>query len=181
MCCSPVTLGSRAWHRVFGQLYYGETLWCIHCELGFWNWTHKGSISFFPLLSVTSKVLTCEIEIKHHCHKGGRKVKKDSGKGLCSICIHRWWWWQWWRHEDGVDNWLGYITLSLCRGFPGGLDSNESSCNARDPGSIPGSRRSPGVGYGNPLHYSCLGNPMDRRIWQAIVHGVAKSWTGLSD
>ena len=41
-------------------------------------------------------------------------------------------------------------------------------------GSIPGSGRSPGEGNGNPLQYSCLGNPMDRGAWQATVHGVAK-------
>ena len=49
----------------------------------------------------------------------------------------------------------------------------------RDPVSIPGSGRSPGGGHGNSLHYSCLKNPMDRVAWQATVHGVARSWTGL--
>jgi len=44
-------------------------------------------------------------------------------------------------------------------------------------GSIPGLRRTPGGGHGNPLQYSCLENPMDRRAWQATVHRVAKSWT----
>ena len=43
-------------------------------------------------------------------------------------------------------------------GFPGGLDSKESACNAGDLGSIPGLRRSPGGGHGNPLWYSCLEN-----------------------
>ena len=47
------------------------------------------------------------------------------------------------------------------------------------PVSIPGSERSPGEGSGNPLHYSCLENPMDRGAWWATVHGVAKSWTRL--
>ena len=37
-----------------------------------------------------------------------------------------------------------------------------------------------GEGNGDPLQYSCLGNPMDRGAWQATVHGVAKSWTQLS-
>ena len=46
--------------------------------------------------------------------------------------------------------------------------------NARDAGLIPGSERSPGVGNGNPLQYSCLGYPMDRGAWRATVHGVAK-------
>ena len=52
--------------------------------------------------------------------------------------------------------------------------------DARDEGSIPGSGRSPGVGHGNPLQYSCLENPMDRGACWATVHGVVvKSWTGL--
>ena len=46
-------------------------------------------------------------------------------------------------------------------GFPGGSDGKESTCNAGDPGSTPGSERSPGEGNGNPLQYSWLGNPMD--------------------
>ena len=58
-----------------------------------------------------------------------------------------------------------------------GLDSKESACNAGDPGSIPGSGRSPGEGNDNPLPYSCLGNPMDRGAWWATVHEVAKSRT----
>ena len=48
-------------------------------------------------------------------------------------------------------------------------------------GSLPGSRRSSGVGNGNPLQYSCLENSMDRGAWLATVHGVAKNWTRLSD
>ena len=47
-------------------------------------------------------------------------------------------------------------------GFPGSLDGKASAYNAGDPGSIPGSGRSPGEGNGNPLQYSCLENPMDR-------------------
>ena len=46
---------------------------------------------------------------------------------------------------------------------------------------MPGSGRSPGEGIGNPLQYSCLENPMDGGAWWATVHGVAKSWTSLSD
>ena len=52
--------------------------------------------------------------------------------------------------------------------------------NAGDVGSIPGSGRSPGGGNGNPLKYSCLENPKDRRAWRAMVHGAAKSQTRLS-
>ena len=46
--------------------------------------------------------------------------------------------------------------------------------DAGDVGSIPQSGRSPGVGNGNPLQYSCLGNPMDRGTWWATVCGVAR-------
>ena len=49
----------------------------------------------------------------------------------------------------------------------------------KDMGLIPGSGRSTGGGHGNPLQYSCLENPMDREAWQATVHSVAKSQTGL--
>ena len=49
--------------------------------------------------------------------------------------------------------------------------------SARDASSIPGSGRSPGGGNGNPIQYSCLGNPMDKGAWQATGHGVTKSQT----
>ena len=52
--------------------------------------------------------------------------------------------------------------------------SKESACNAKDLGLISGLGRSPGEGNGNPLHYSCLENSMDREAWQATVHGVAR-------
>jgi len=67
-------------------------------------------------------------------------------------------------------------------GFPGGTGGKESTCNAedlRDLGSIPGLKRSPGGGHGNPLQYSCLENPIDRGAWWATAHGVAQSWTWL--
>ena len=60
-------------------------------------------------------------------------------------------------------------------GFPGGSDGKESACNEEDLGSIPRSGRSPGEGNGNPHQYSCLENPMDRRVWQSTVNGTAKS------
>ena len=50
----------------------------------------------------------------------------------------------------------------------------ESACDAGDPGSIPGSRRSSGEGNGNPLQYSCLENSMDRGAWWATFHGIAR-------
>ena len=66
---------------------------------------------------------------------------------------------------------------------PGGSDGKVSARNhnAGYLGLIPGSGRSPGEGIGNPLQHSCLENPMDGGTWYATVHGVAKSWTWLSD
>ena len=50
----------------------------------------------------------------------------------------------------------------------------ETNCHAGDPGSIPGLRRSPGEGNGNPLQYSCMENLMYRGAWWATVHGVTR-------
>ena len=77
------------------------------------------------------------------------------------------------------------------KGFPGGSDGKASACNAGDPGSIPGSRRSPGEGNDYPLQYSWrigeflergefLENSMEREAWGTTEHGVAKSQTGLT-
>ena len=66
-------------------------------------------------------------------------------------------------------------------GFPGSSDGKVSAYNAGDPGSIPGSGRSPGEGNDNPLLYFGLENSMDRGTWQATVHGITKSRTRLSD
>ena len=54
-------------------------------------------------------------------------------------------------------------------GFFGGSVVKNLPANAADMGLIPGLGRSPGEGNGNPLQYSCLGNPMDRGAWQATV------------
>ena len=69
----------------------------------------------------------------------------------------------------------------LSAALPGGLNGKISACNAGDTGSIPGSRRSPGEGNGNPLQYSSLKNSMDGGIWQATVHGVTKNQIRLSN
>ena len=64
--------------------------------------------------------------------------------------------------------------------FPWGIVVKNLFANAGDAGdmsSIPGSGRSFGGGNGNPLHYSCLGNSMERGVWWAAVPEVAKSQT----
>ena len=86
------------------------------------------------------------------------------------------------------DSWVGKtpwrrdrLPTPVFLGFPGGSEGKESTCIVGDRGSITGSGRSPGGGYGNPCQYSCLENSMDRGAWGAAVHGVAKSPTQLCD
>ena len=69
----------------------------------------------------------------------------------------------------------------LFLGFPGNSAGKESTCNAGDPGLIPGLGRSPGGGHSNPLQFSCLENPRGQRSLVSYGHGVAKSWTWLKD
>ena len=56
----------------------------------------------------------------------------------------------------------------------------ESACSAGDLGSIPGSKRSPGRGNGNPLEYSKMENPINREAWQATIHGVTRGGHDLA-
>ena len=67
------------------------------------------------------------------------------------------------------------------QGVPGGSVVKNLPANAGDVGSVPEWGRFPGEGNGNPLQYSCLGNPMGRGAWRATVHGVTKSQIGLRD
>ena len=62
----------------------------------------------------------------------------------------------------------------FCSGLPWWLSGKESACQCRRPVLIPGLERSCGGVNGNPLQYSCLGNPMDRGAWRVTAHWVAK-------
>ena len=72
-----------------------------------------------------------------------------------------------------------FFLLSYKEGFQGGSVVNNPSASAEgtNTGSIPGLGRSPGVGNGNPLQYSCLENCQNRGAWWATVNGVTKNWT----
>ena len=94
--------------------------------------------------------------------------------------------WQPRRHQ--FNSWLrkfpwrrDRLPMPVSLGFPGGSDGKESTCNEGELGSVPGLGQSPGGGLDNPLQYSCLEIPMDGGAWQAIVHGIAKSQTRLSE
>ena len=76
--------------------------------------------------------------------------------------------------RKGPKSGMTYLIIGILKnscepvlGFPGGSDGKETACSAGNPVSISGLGRSPGEGNGNPLQYSCLENPMDRRAWQA--------------
>ena len=71
--------------------------------------------------------------------------------------------------EVYIISWLAKKVINKI-GIPWWLSGKESACQCRDAGSIPGSRRSPGEGNGNPLQCSCLGNPTDREAWRDAVH-----------
>ena len=83
--------------------------------------------------------------------------------------------------QDRTHNFFFWPYPTACGGFPRGSVGKESTCNAGDPGLIPGWGRSPGEGNGNPLQYSCLENPRDRGAWQATVHGVTRVGHDWSD
>ena len=87
--------------------------------------------------------------------------------GLLSMGLHR-------VGHDGSDLAAAAAAVSNKKDFPGSSDGQVSAYNAGDPGSIPGSGRSSGGGNGNPLQYSCLGNPMGQGAWWATVRGVTE-------
>ena len=67
-----------------------------------------------------------------------------------------------------------FIYIYILHGLPWWLSGKEPACNAEDMGSIPRLGRSPGEEHGNTFQYFCLGTPMDRGAWRAIVHGVTR-------
>ena len=83
--------------------------------------------------------------------------------------------------NQGRDQCMTQVTKNR-QGFPAGASGKELACQCRrhrDAGWTPRSGRSPGGGHGNPLQYSCLENPTDGGVWQAMVHSFPKSQTRL--
>ena len=80
------------------------------------------------------------------------------------------------RHHFLLPKMTFNVPYHLARDFPGGTRGKEPACQCRRHRrqSFNPSGRSPGRGHGNPLKYSCLGNPMDKGAWWATVHGVTK-------
>ena len=118
-------------------------------------------------------------------------ISRSSMRVLFKVSPRSMWLW-WWGEELGSPLWLRFrpafpkqhwpvipfgFTHSFIWGFPGGSDGKESTCNAGDPGLIPGSGRFPGEGKGYLLQYSGLENPMDRGAWWDSIHGFTKNQT----
>ena len=76
---------------------------------------------------------------------------------------------------ENLDKWYILCSSQVVNNLPA------NAGDAGDLGSISRSGRSPGVGNGNPLQYSSLENPMNREVWRAAVHEIAKSQTRLSN
>ena len=86
----------------------------------------------------------------------------------------------WGLKESDMTERLNWTELKK-QGFPGSAGVKNPLANAGNTSLIPGSGRSPAVQYGNPLQYSCLGNPMDRGAWWATIHRAANSQIWLSN
>ena len=104
------------------------------------------------------------------CNAEKSCIGEENGNPLQSSCL-----------ENPRDRGAWWAAVSEVAQSRTRLKRLSSSSNAGNAGSIPGSGRSPGGENGNPLQYSCLKNPMDREAWRAIVRGVTKSQTRLSD
>ena len=89
-------------------------------------------------------------------------------------------WETWVRSLDWEDPLEAWQPAPVLLSFPGGSNDKKSACIVKDLGSIPGLGRSPGGGHGNHSSILAWSVPMDRGIWRAIGHGVAKSRTLLS-
>ena len=82
-------------------------------------------------------------------------------------------WKQWhYKYVIFITSWASQVAL-VVKSPPTSAGDIRNAC------SVPGLARSPGGGHGNPLQYSCLGNPMDRGAWWVTVQKVTKSWTQL--
>ena len=121
------------------------------------------------VLTAASPPISFFIKVLFQMRKQSPRVKWLVTKVTCSLLTHRLCWTQ------------GMFSSVLYTLRWQGPNGKEFACNAGDLSSIPGSGRVPEGGHGNPLQYSCLGNPTDRGTWWATVHGVARSQTELND
>ena len=135
------------------------------------NWT-KTNVSYLFFFSFSSCCFWTEYSFPHIFHLHLVSL-------LLVVILEMYHAWLSCQNNKNLNN-----ILLPSQGFPWELSSKESACNSGatgHEGSIPGLGRSPGVGSGHPLQYSCLETSMGREAWRATVHGAGKSWTQLSD
>ena len=131
------------------------------------NVIHLTSNLKFPWTFKLDVLGNLGVWVSEHTFPTNSQVSKSAAQRLPCLAHHLS------EFNSHLENWAG-----LPRWISG---KKNLPANAGNMGSIPGSGRSPGEGNGNPLQYSCLENPRDRGAWRTTVHGVAKSWTWLSD
>ena len=151
------------------------------CNVSLGNWFSCFSRHYFTPLCLSSitllslliaplpvSIFSWKLHAPLHCKKIENE-KQLYPPALPSLML------KWTNHPD-----WSYLSqpIALCwssslltpsRGFPGSSDGKESACNAGNPRSIPGWKRSSGEVQGNPLQYSCLENFTDRGAWQTAV------------
>ena len=165
---SPVFIGYQYMENVYSALW--PFFWPCHMACGIlvpWLGTESGPSALSVRGSELDGLTAGPSEFPAgHFSMGLQELSLGEGHPLQvhlqskGLCFHSW----------------------VRQGFPPSSVSKDSACGAGDPGSIPGSGRSPGEGNGYPVQYSCLENPMDRGAWWGpAVHGVAKSQAWLSD
>ena len=142
-----------------------------------WNWQSLVALIFLvpKLLLWPQGLLNSVTRGESGQDRAGGFLQISDIKGICHPSVVS----LSWHCGKLVSSLLGCFvdSLNLTWSFPGGSDGKESACNAGNLGLIPGFGRCLGERNGYPLQYSCLENSMDRRAWQATVHGVAQSQT----
>ena len=128
--------------------------------------TPRGALRCNPGMETSGAISALSL-----CLTSGKALVRSPGTDFCDCCQG---------NTSGSPGSGGQWLLLQSRGaagFPGGSGPKKSICSAGDPGLIPWLGRSPEEGNGNPQHYSCLENSMDRQAWWATVHRVTESDT----
>ena len=158
-----VTYAWEQWKQEKGR----EEVKNRHLRSGYWNPTPWG----WGAIGLMSNLLKRQLLVQGFCIpvKGPVLFLISSWQflGLCNICIGRYGFCNSFKILQAICDFILYFY-----GLPRGLSGKESICQAGDAGSIPGWGRYPGGANGSPLQCSCLGNPMDRGAWWAIVHVI---------
>ena len=159
----------------------GQVVWYSHLFQNFPQFIVNHTVKGFGIVNKAEIDVFLELSCFFHDPADvGNLISGSSAFSKSSLNI-----WKFTVHvllTPGLENFEHYFTSVS---FPGGSDGKESSFNAGDPSSIPGSRRFPGGGNGYPLQYSWLESSWTekpgRLLCLCVVFVVTKSWIGLSN